>query len=63
MVRYQCSKPSDILQNQGKNCAAYAEPKAVGRCYKNTFGDWICGMSDISGSTSQHGVPPPQVLE
>ena len=30
----------------GRNCSRYKEPSASGYCYKTTFGDWNCTMSD-----------------
>jgi hypothetical protein len=48
----------------GKNCTAHDEPKAEGICYKDTFGDWHCLMSDATAvadfRSARHGVAPPK---
>lgn len=58
MTRYQCSPISDILENAGKNCNTYEEPKATGACFRDGFGDWVCNMTDLR-SVDTFGVPPP----
>lgn len=53
LTTYQCnviSKPGPVrgpydTDNSGKNCLVVRQPKAEGKCYKTTFGDWWCGMS------------------
>jgi hypothetical protein len=48
----------------GKNCRAHDEPNATGICYKDTFGDWHCQMSDVAAAadyrSARQGVPPPK---
>ena len=60
LSRYQCGVPSSILNNAGKNCTVYEEPKAIGTCYRTGFGDWKCNMGDLS-APDKYGkkVPPP----
>ncbi len=46
--------------NTGKNCLVVKQPKAEGKCYKTTFGDWWCGMSQtVDPSDFLHDQPPP----
>lgn len=60
LIRYQCSPAYRPLE---PNCRKYDEPKASGYCYKTTFADWKCYMSD-SGKTDSVGfqklVAPPK---
>ncbi len=44
---YSCGKPSSLSQPE-KNCSVYDEANAVGSCYKDTFGGWVCSMKDDS---------------
>lgn len=60
---YACNKLGDINGEPGKNCTAEDEPQADGMCYKSTFGDWHCHLSDTrSPSTAvtnwRRYVPP-----
>lgn len=57
--KYQCDKVSDIMENAGKNCNRYHYPKAEGKCYKTTFGDWYCSMNDTSNPNAETALPPP----
>jgi len=57
---YQCALLSDILQNQGKNCYITQSNNAVGLCYKNSFGDWVCKMGDASMVDVALNAAPPQ---
>jgi hypothetical protein len=59
LTTWQCSEHSDIMKNQGKNCNRYDQPKANGRCYKSTFGDWKCSLYDLN-STHTSQLPPPK---
>lgn len=60
-VRYQCSRPDpDIMQNVGKNCSSVDQPKAIGNCWKTTFGDWRCTMNDHDQYRMTPGQTPPQ---
>ena len=57
---YQCSKLSDILENQGKNCSSGYRPKAGGVCVRTTFGDWRCDITSVETEENiQYAVPPP----
>jgi hypothetical protein len=58
--RYTCNQESGYLKNIGKNCLVWLEPKASGVCYKTTFGDWKCSMSDSSPIKSYNQPPPAQ---
>jgi hypothetical protein len=63
-VKYICSPvySSNLTgSNVGKSCYSYAHPKAEGVCWKTTFGDWGCTMSDGNGIYSQKSnQAPPQ---
>jgi hypothetical protein len=64
-VRYQCSRQFNLdasHSNLSKNCNAYPQPKALGTCYRTTFGDWTCKMFDhvTDASSAKMHVPPPQ---
>ena len=60
MTRFTCSQASDYMKNKGKNCLIWVEPKASGICYKTTFGDWNCSMSDLNPQKSYDQPPPTQ---
>ena len=57
--KYQCDKVSS--DNAKRNCTLYHEPKAEGKCYKTTFGDWYCSMHDLSNNQSniEYNMKPP----
>jgi len=64
---YQC-KPLDAqfdsrFYNLGKNCNVYDNRHAAGYCYKNTWGDWKCSMTDlnVNGDDRHFQVPPPSM--
>jgi hypothetical protein len=63
-THYQCAPVSAYMQNSGKNCSSYDGTKAKGICFKTTFGDWHCMMSDLDALTDyprQHqNIPPPK---
>ena len=44
LKKYQCGKPN--ASDGGKSCWLYDEQNAEGKCYKDTFGEWQCSMSD-----------------
>ncbi len=58
--QYQCSKPSAIMNNKGKNCNLFDNPQATGTCYRTGFGDWKCNMHDLSATNhmKEHVAPP-----
>jgi|CXWL01.1.fsa_nt_gi hypothetical protein len=63
-TRYQCL-PEDAGLNSsapGKNCSVQIYRKATGECYKTTFGDWRCSMTNgpTDNDDYQNGVPPPK---
>lgn len=65
--QYQCepveSNPAiQSIYNVGENCSTYENRKAVGSCYKTTFGDWRCTMEDINiaAEDKKHRVAPPK---
>lgn len=57
--KYQCHRVD--ADNAGKNCTLYRNPKAGGKCYKTTFRDWFCSMSDDSNDINnrEYNLPPP----
>ncbi|MGI8467905.1 MAG: hypothetical protein ACR2N3_05580 [Pyrinomonadaceae bacterium] len=59
--KYQCDKVSAYMDNAKRNCTLYHEPKAEGKCYKTTFGDWYCSMHDLSNNQSniEYNMKPP----
>ena len=57
-VLYQCEVIYSSRSNAGKNCIAYDQPKAQGACWKTTFGDWVCNMSDSHNRDRTSGVAP-----
>jgi len=57
---YTCS-PIDASTPRGRNCALTPHPRATGVCYRTTFGDWDCEMTDPSAlSPTRQGVAPPR---
>ncbi len=64
LTKYQCYEvnPNFTVSAPSKNCTRYEEPKAKGDCYKTTFGDWRCYMTDLSNKNENWfpGVAPPK---
>lgn len=62
-VLYQCkNKLTAYSGPPNTNCTTYNNPKATGYCYKTTFGDWKCFMSDPASNNAaniRHNVAPP----
>jgi len=62
---YQCSQlvrkaDGSIDQNSvGRNCTVYSYSNAEGFCFKTTFGDWRCGMTDPERKVVEQKVAPP----
>lgn len=54
--KYQCTLSDG--KTPEKSCLLYDEQKASGNCYKNTFGQWKCGLSDITVRDSIKVFPP-----
>ena len=48
---WTCNKLGDINGAPGKNCTKWEQPKAQGNCFKNSFGDWHCNMTDFGSSS------------
>ncbi|MDD5544000.1 MAG: hypothetical protein PHX83_12575 [Acidobacteriia bacterium] len=64
-TKYQCFRVSNTaiasLNNAGKNCNSADQPQATGVCYRTTFGDWRCGMSDMPHlQLNRFNIPPPK---
>ena len=58
--RYSCDPTRPDRTNYKRNCTIYTAPNATGLCYKDTFGDWHCGMTDArTGDYTDRDVPPP----
>lgn len=55
--KYQCTL-STPTNEPVKSCLLYDEVKAEGRCFKNSFGQWVCGMSDSTVRDSTKAFPP-----
>ncbi len=54
---------SGFADNRGRNCDALDEPSATGVCYKTTFADWHCTLTDIKADVvrdTRRGVAPPR---
>ena len=59
MVQYNCSNIKGNPGSEGHNCSVVRKPRAEGKCYKTTFGDWACGMSDAYDISGEYRQPPP----
>ena len=62
-TQYQCSRTASWENAFARthNCTVTDMPTVSGFCYKNTFGDWHCGMTDpafTNVNTRQHMLPP-----
>ncbi|MGA7949194.1 MAG: hypothetical protein WCA45_03420 [Thiobacillaceae bacterium] len=63
---YQCSNiaagdPWQSIYEAGKNCDVYEEHRATGSCFKTTFGDWDCSMTDLNvGGPARKNVSGPK---
>lgn len=53
---YQCLKT--FTKELERNCNLYEQPNAKGVCYKDTFGSWVCTLSDPSVTEYTSAVPP-----
>ncbi|MEE8439567.1 MAG: hypothetical protein V3S07_08250 [Micropepsaceae bacterium] len=56
LLRYNCHVLDGT--NEGTSCETFLEEEANGACYKETNGDWVCRMSDLS-QVRDDGAPPP----
>lgn len=54
--KYQCTLSDG--KTPEKSCLLSNETKAEGNCYKNTFGQWKCGLSDLTVKDSIKVFPP-----
>lgn len=63
-LKYQCQDPQTAYVGPpNTNCVTYNNPKATGYCYKTTFGDWKCNMTDRSATEKENyraKVAPPK---
>jgi hypothetical protein len=66
-TQYQCAQFTSMLSQHANaygrahNCNATDMPTATGFCYKNTFGEWHCIMSDSAHviiGTREYVLPP-----
>lgn len=55
--KYQCNKTYGATETQ-RNCNLYDHANAKGVCYKDTFGGWVCTLSDQSVTDGTPVVPP-----
>jgi NAD-dependent SIR2 family protein deacetylase len=69
LTRYQCNQLSKFskvhttydVDNTNKNCLVVKQPKAEGKCYKTTFGDWWCNMQQLVATEDYlMNQPPPK---
>jgi hypothetical protein len=62
---YLCAPVSDDEQwgNRGANCTVFVNTKATGVCWKTTFGDWWCAITNGGGANdsnlTEYKMPPP----
>lgn len=57
---YICSPPVAPFRVLGKNCSVFGYPRATGACYRTTFGDWYCDMTQVGGTTQRDDVAAPK---
>ncbi|HUY95140.1 MAG TPA: hypothetical protein VMU71_07565 [Terracidiphilus sp.] len=60
MDKYLCGKVQhgSVLENEGKNCTLWHWNEATGNCYRTTFGDWKCTMTDLDAQQVADQPPP-----
>ena len=61
--KYQCQPPGGPpYPPKGKNCAVRMASPFQGICYKTTFGDWSCPVTDAENPLKgvQPNMPPPK---
>ena len=59
LTKYSCGVIYLDRSNLNRNCSVYDQPNAKGACYKDSFGDWRCAMTDASGQLTAENQPPP----
>ncbi len=59
LTQYDCGVIYLDRSNLNRNCSVYSQPNAKGACYKDNFGDWRCGMTDVSKQLTAENQPPP----
>ena len=59
LTKYDCGVIYLDRSNLNRNCSVYNHPNAKGACYKDSFGDWRCGMTDASRQLIAENQPPP----
>jgi hypothetical protein len=62
-TQYLCTELSrqPTAFSKAHNCDVTDMPTATGYCYKNTFGDWHCGLLDVAhaiANTRTNQLPP-----
>jgi hypothetical protein len=59
---YRCDALASLIaQNdfaRTHNCWVSEQPKATGYCYKDTFGDWHCGLTGTVINWQTNSLPP-----
>lgn len=58
--RFDCVKIGYFNGDPGKNCTKAPQPEAKGICFKTTFGDWHCTMTDFDHSPTMERFPAPK---
>jgi len=59
-TRWQCVPLGHINGEAGKNCSKLLQPQAKGICFKTTFGEWHCTMTDFDhNNPGMDRYPPP----
>lgn len=58
-VEWECRALSDYGVVAGRNCAKWDRPNSAGTCFKNSFGEWHCKMTDFGSPPSVQDQPPP----
>ncbi len=57
---YVCTPIYGDRHNLNRNCWIKEEPNAKGACYKDSFGEWDCAMTDaLTSHDTDRDVPPP----
>jgi hypothetical protein len=59
---YRCDALASLTaQNdfaRSHNCWVSVQPKGTGYCYKDTFGDWHCGLTGTLTNWQANSLPP-----
>ncbi len=57
-TNWSCEETSTYGYSAGHNCDQMPMPKATGICFKSSFGEWHCNMTDLSGQMLQRQPAP-----